>query len=259
MAAAAPAAPSMWQSVSECKARCGCRLAVRTLRAFGLGGVERIFSEPQLRARALLHWTQWLFAGFGWGGVVYFQTMILAPDEPDPPLNATGAANGTAATACAFEYRSQLLVFSMEVPGTFLVQALVDKPRGPDGLLGGRRGCAVVGYLTVALAGSLMALKGSIGKAGVLACGCLARAALAASNAAIWIASPEHYPTHVRGIGVNVAYLMNTLGCVPASLWVYAPLPSWLIAAAVGAANLAAGAIAWALPETAGVSLSVVA
>jgi hypothetical protein len=79
------------------------------------------------------------------------------------------------------------------VPGTLLVQFLVDSPRGPRGLLGGRRGCSALGYTLTALAGFAMAFRTQIGDTGVLVSASIARAALAASNAAMWIAAPEMY------------------------------------------------------------------
>jgi len=65
----------------------------------------------------------------------------------------------------------------------------------------------------------------------------------------------RRYPTRARGVGANVAFLMNVLGCVPASLWVFAELPLPVIAAGIGAANLLTALLSLALPETAGSSL----
>ena len=33
----------------------------------------------------------------------------------------------------------------------------------------------------------------------------------------MWVAAPEQYPTSVRGLGANTAFLANVLGSVPAS------------------------------------------
>ena len=41
---------------------------------------------------------------------------------------------------CDLHARRQLLIVFMELPGTLAVQFVVDSPRGPKGLLGGRRG-----------------------------------------------------------------------------------------------------------------------
>ena len=71
-----------------------------------------------------------------------------------------------------------------------------------------------------------------------------------------WIAAPELYPTDARGLGANTAFLANVLGSVPASTLVYSSvLPRWAVAASIGFANIAAGLLALALPETAGVNL----
>ena len=83
----------------------------------------------------------------------------------------------------------------------------------------------------------------------------LSRAALAAANSAMWVAAPEMYPTAIRGVGANTAFLFNVLGSVPASYFVYSDLPRGMVAAGVCAANLLAAALAVALPETAGVAL----
>ena len=71
----------------------------------------------------------------------------------------------------------------------------------------------------------------------------------------MWVAAPEQYPTVVRGLGANTAFLANVLGSVPASYLVYAPIDRRLVAASIGAANAAAGLLALALPETAGSEL----
>ena len=81
------------------------------------------------------------------------------------------------------------------------------------------------------------------------------RAMLAASNSAMWIAAPEMYPTPIRGVGANTAFLMNVLGSVPAPYFVYSNAPRWMVAGGVCGANLLVAALAYALPETAGVSL----
>ena len=70
-----------------------------------------------------------------------------------------------------------------------------------------------------------------------------------------WVAAPEQYPTYVRGVGANAAFLANVLGSIPASYLVYADVQRWIVAASIGAANVVVALLALALPETAGVDL----
>ena len=100
-----------------------------------------------------------------------------------------------------------------------------------------------------------MASESIIGTTGVLAVSMVSRAALAAGNSAMWVAAPEQYPTTSRGLGANAAFLANVLGSIAASQLVYAPLPRWVVAVTIGGANVLAGLLALAIPETAGVDL----
>ena len=100
--------------------------------ALGLGGVADLLHDRELRVRTVLHWTQWLLAGFGWGGIIYYQTMALSPAAAttNQTTNATlgweGVSGGMRAadpalrseSMCSFDYGGQLLVFAMELPGT---------------------------------------------------------------------------------------------------------------------------------------------
>ena len=134
------------------------------------------------------------------------------------------------------------------------MQLVVDSPRGPHGLLGGRRGVQMLAFSLCALSGAAMSLGVPvIGEAGVTGFGVVSRFALAAGNAAMWIAAPEMYPTRVRGLGANTAFLFNVLGCIPASNWVYSGMDTWLIGGAIAIANLGVAVLAAFLPETAGI------
>ena len=65
----------------------------------------------------------------------------------------------------------------------------------------------------------------------------------------------RRYPTRVRTVGANAAFLINLLGSVPASGWVESGHSPALIASGIAAANLVAGILVLLLPETCGVSL----
>ena len=237
-----------------------------------LHGLRSLLAEPRLRKRALLHWLLWAVAGFGWTGLVFFATFVSSGAQSGD-ASAAGAAPSDDASAyagthsydetwrpldkggCAFDYSAQLLVVASEVPGVLLVQLLIDRPRGPMGLLGGRRGCQVVSYLLCGGFAAMMASESLIGSSGVLLVSMLSRAMLAAGNSAMWVAAPEQYPTVSRGLGANAAFLANVLGSIPASQLVYAPWPRWMVAAGIGSANVLAGLLALCLPETAGTDL----
>ena len=164
--------------------------------------------------------------------------------------------------------------------GTLLVQMVVDTPRGPLGLLGGRRGVQVV---SMAFAGvSLLAgAPFAAGSTGVVLSNMLARSCVTGApsaqphrrrerdmiarrvsrgaigaNSAMCIAGPELYPTESRGLGASIARLCFLLGSVPAASWVYADRPMAVIASGVAVANLLGAVLAATLPETAGVLLA---
>ena len=65
------------------------------LRPLGMGRGVDILTEAGLRPIALVHWLLWLVAGFGWAGLVYFQTFILADDSD----GGGGGTNGTGRVA----------------------------------------------------------------------------------------------------------------------------------------------------------------
>ncbi len=216
-----------------------------------------LMSSQELRSRALLHWAVWAVAGFGWTGLVFFATFVTTA-EPSPVLPATDDNSPWRSLdegGCSFDYTAQIIVVASEVPGTLLVQFVIDRPRGPFGLFGGRRGVQSLGYMTCGLLTVLMAQGSLIGATGVVVVSCLSRMLLAASNSAMWVAAPEQYPTKYRGFGANTAFLANVIGSVPAAALVYAPLPRWMVATGIGAANILAGCLALALPETAGIDL----
>ena len=104
-------------------AETGCVRAARLcLKPLGLGGAVEICVDASLRRRALVHWLLWLVAGFGWAGLVYFQTFILGD-----AANAGGAAsanvtNASAVPECQFDYAAQLPVLASELPGDYQFQ-----------------------------------------------------------------------------------------------------------------------------------------
>ena len=82
------------------------------------------------RWQSLTHWLLWLLAGFGWAGIVF-----------------TGAlSTRTSREECRFDFEKQAVICAMEFPGTLLVQLVVDRPRGPGGIFGGRRGVQLLGF-----------------------------------------------------------------------------------------------------------------
>ena len=137
-----------------------------------------------MRAQACRHWAAWLCSGFGWTSLVFSATLSTSQA---PPL-------GDGLPGCHFDYWEQLLIMAMELPGTLLVGMVVDAPRGPRGLCGGRRGVQVSAYALCAVCVLGAAL---LPRACALPCAMAARALGAAANSAMWIAAPELYPTHV--------------------------------------------------------------
>ena len=72
----------------------------------GLGGAVDILTDPSLRLRAILHWSLWLIAGFGWAGLVYFQSA----HDPSPPR--VGCDPSAPRVGLAASLRVPALVFS---------------------------------------------------------------------------------------------------------------------------------------------------
>ena len=217
-----------------------------------------LMSSHELRSRALLHWALWAVAGFGWTGLIFFATSVTSSVGQAPVLSTAddGLNPWLENGSCSFDYTAQILVVASEIPGLFLVQFVIDRPRGPFGLLGGRRGVQSLGYISCGLLTALMAQGALLGANGVIAVSCLSRMLLAAASSAMWVAAPEQYPTKYRGFGANTAFLFNVIGSVPAAALVYAPLPRWIVASGIGTAHVLAGCLALALPETAGMDLA---
>ena len=217
-----------------------------------------LMSSHELRSRALLHWALWAIAGFGWTGLIFFATSVNSSvgQAPVLPTADDGLNPWLENGSCSFDYTAQILVVASEIPGMLLVQFVIDRPRGPLGLLGGRRGVQSLGYISCGLLTALMAQGALLGANGVIAVSCLSRMLLAASSSAMWVAAPEQYPTKYRGFGANTAFLFNVIGSMPAAALVYAPLPRWMVASGIGTAHVLAGCLALALPETAGMDLA---
>ena len=158
-------------------------------KGFGFSGISRMLADTPLRRRALLHWTLWTVAGFGWTGLVFFATFVSseATSSSGAALASQGEPNWVPLDqgGCNFDYVAQTMVVASEVPGCVLVQFVIDRPWGPSGMLGGRRGVQVVAYVLCGLLAALMAHEQWIGANGVLVVSCVARGMLAAANSAM--------------------------------------------------------------------------
>ena len=185
------------------------------------------------------HWLLWFVAGFGWAGIIFSGAL----------------STRTSPTECDFNFGEQAVICAMELPGTLLVQLVVDQPRGALGLLGGRRGVQVFGFGAAGLAVLTSTLCAEQTVA-TLICNMLARSLVAAANSAMSIAAPELYETTDRGLGSSLARLAYLVGSVPAASWAYASVDRRAIAAGISAANLLAAVVAATLPETTGLQLA---
>merc|ERR1719469_922273 len=218
-----------------------------------------LLTDREMRLQAYRHWAVWLCAGFGWTALVFSATLSTTLSTPRSQPQSQRAAPSSyrrgdelPSQGCHFDYWHQFLIMAMEIPGTLLVGLVVDSPQGPRGLCGGRRGVQVSAYSLCAVCALGAAV---LPRAPALLCSMAARAVGAAANSAMWIAAPELYPTHVRGLGASVTSLFALLGAVPASAWVNTEQPAWLRAAGISIANVLAAAFAASLPETAGLTL----
>ena len=59
---------------------------------FSFGKLRLLLTDPFLRRRALLHWTLWAVAGFGWTGNVFFATFVSSGGAPQPHTEAPAEA-----------------------------------------------------------------------------------------------------------------------------------------------------------------------
>ena len=132
--------------------------------------------------------------------------------------STTSLAAQPLSSGCAFDFGRLMTVGASELVGVALLQLIIDRPMGPKGLLGGRRGSQASGYFLASLFGFLMAFE--LGPVGVVVMGVLSRALITTANSAMTIAAPELYATETRTVGINIAFALNLLGSAPASEWV---------------------------------------
>ena len=116
----------------------------------------------------------WLLTGFLYQALIFYSTIAFeeSADDEEASLEA----------GCAFDYAAELLIAVAEIPGVLLAHALIDRPCGPGGLLGGRRGTQWLPYALCAAATYGMSLRAAVGPTGVLVCGALARFCLSAAS-----------------------------------------------------------------------------
>jgi len=139
----------------------------------------------------------------------------------------------------------------VQIPGVLVAHALIDRPCGPGGLLGGRRGTQWLPYALCAVATYGMSLRQTVGGVWVLVCGALARFFLSTASSAQYVAAPELYPTAVRSTGANTAFFFTLVGGVPAGAFVYSDLPQSAVAVGVATTSAVSAALILLLPETA--------
>ena len=223
------------------------------------GELLRAFFGAGRWRRVVVHWTLWLSGSFGWAGLLYFHSHVL--QREDGRVSAALVATSTTSLAaqplssgCAFDFGRLMTVGASELVGVALLQLIIDRPMGPKGLLGGRRGSQASGYFLASLFGFLMAFE--LGPVGVVVMGVLSRALITTANSAMTIAAPELYATETRTVGINIAFALNLLGSAPASEWVASKFSPLATAALLSFANVVAGCCALALPETAGRKLT---
>ena len=235
-----PAAPAPASATAAgAKAAPGSGVAELAL-AEGYGYILR---SPRLRSIALIHWSMWLLTGFLYQALIFYSTIAFeeSADDEEASLEA----------GCAFDYAAELLIAVAEIPGVLLAHALIDRPCGPGGLLGGRRGTQWLPYALCAAATYGMSLRAAVGPTGVLVCGALARFCLSAASSAQYVAAPELYPTAVRSTGANTAFFFTLVGGVPAGAFVYSDLPQYAVALGVALSSALSAALILMLPETA--------
>jgi hypothetical protein len=113
-----------------------------------------------------------------------------------------------------------------QLGGVVIVEMFIDKPRGPYGMLGGRRGLQTIGYVVASIAVMLTGVyMHDLSHMSLIALTSIARTFSTTANATTWIAAAELYPPRARAFGTAAAFLINLIGCAPAAVRVHPRRP----------------------------------
>lgn len=181
-------------------------------------------------------WSVWLTFGFCYYAVILFVTVVFEKtDENDDGLT------------CDFDYAPIFLTAVSEVAGIFFVAVGID-----------RMGRVKSQIIYFAAAGLFVALMGAhLTGSGLLAVSLFARMAAVAATCAVWVSTPELYPTEIRASAHAAANCMARVGALLSPFIAESRNLSHLgIGLIIGIVNLCGAMAAYFLPETAGKSLT---
>ncbi|CAM9089701.1 unnamed protein product, partial [Chrysoparadoxa australica] len=179
---------------------------------------------PEIRRTTLTLWVVWFAFG-----VVYYGIVLL-----------NGREFETNEAVCSFEYAPMLVVSLSEVLGVVALVLIIDR-------LGRRLTQATTYWLCGILIIPVGLFRTVAPKTTFLF---LARAMVMIGSAATWVATPELYPTEIRGTGHSVAGLISKFGALLVPFLVNSSLPDMPVMLGIAACTVMAGLAALALPET---------
>lgn len=198
-------------------------------------GLKDFFSREHIGLTLPL-WSVWFSFGFCYYAVILFVTVVFEKNDTDDD-----------GLVCDFEYAPIFLTAVSEVFGIFLVSTIVDR--------WGRVNSQITYFIGSALFVVLMGAKMS--DHGLLIVSLLARLCAVAANCAVWVSTPELYPTEIRASAHSAANCMARVGAFLSPFVAESQHLSFLgIGLIVGAVNLFGAGAAYFLPETAGLSLA---
>jgi MFS family permease len=193
--------------------------------------ISEFFKASHLRVSVPL-WIVSMCFGFCYYGVILFVTVLSTKNEDDDD----GGAN------CAFDYLSIFVSAISEIVGVTVTIQIID-----------RWGRVPTEMCMFFLAGVGVALMGiTMPFSALMVVSSFARIAEVSVVSAVWVATPELFPTEHRVTGHSVASCMIKIGafCVPYLVQSTRASRS-LIGLVLGGVNMLGFAASWFLPETA--------
>ena len=165
----------------------------------------------------------WFAFGFSYYGVILFDEKVFPAPE-----NAK------------FDYQSKFIVACFEVIGIFVSHFIMKCGRGE-----------IVQSFWFGVSGIMLLLLGAefLPISLTVLCAGIARGAAYSAQAILWIITPEHYPTNVRGTAHGVCFSASRLGCFVTPYWAASGVPIFAITVLYCAINLGASVSSYILPN----------
>jgi len=193
-------------------------------RFFEIGSPSQLFTFG-FKKRTIYLWIIWVFSCF-----TYFATILLSADLFDT----------TESSSCSFDYTYLLSTSLSEIFGNFIALAIISK--------NSRSIIQAISYAFASIFTFCIALPMSDLYIAIVVF--LVRGALMISTSVTWIATPELYPTEIRGTGHSYAYAISRIGAFNSSFLVSSNLSLLSITAILGIMNAISAGFSLHLPDT---------